>query len=120
MIYFTNDDRNAVFAISDESELSYIQKGVYRITIEDRDKILESLKPPITPDMVRYDRNNRLDRTQWLMQRHRDEIEFGCNPTLSHERYVELNKYRQELRDVPDQVGFPSGVVWPSVPTWLE
>ena len=27
--------------------------------------------------------------------------------------------YRQELRDIPDQAGFPDNVVWPKDPDWV-
>lgn len=52
---------------------------------------------------VRSERNTLLSETDWWMLKDQ-------NPTQ------EQLDYRQALRDVPSQVGFPSTVVWPVKP----
>lgn len=37
--------------------------------------------------------------TDWLVTRHRDQVELGINTTLSDDEYKELLMYRQNLRD---------------------
>lgn len=39
--------------------------------------------------------------------------------TLTVEQQTELQTYRQQLLDVPQQTGFPENVVWPTKPAWL-
>lgn len=39
--------------------------------------------------------------------------------SLSAERQIELQQYRQALLDVPQQSGFPVDINWPSKPLWL-
>lgn len=67
---------------------------------------------------VRAERDTRLNATQWLVERHADEQAGSLPTTLSPEEYAELLMYRQALRDIPTQTGFPwdagEGVPWPN------
>ena len=40
----------------------------------------------------------------------------GTTPDLSNEQYQRLLQYKQDLRDVPEQSGFPNNVTWPTWP----
>lgn len=39
--------------------------------------------------------------------------------TLSDQQKSDVVAYRQALLDVPQQQGFPTGIMWPSKPEWL-
>ncbi|MHA3117238.1 hypothetical protein E0H86_07080 [Acinetobacter sp. ANC 4635] len=65
---------------------------------------------------VRVKRDALLIDSQWLVQRHRDQIEVSEPTTLTTDQYKALLTYRQALRDVPTQIGFPDNIVWPSYP----
>jgi hypothetical protein len=52
---------------------------------------------------VRRSRNKLLQKSDWMALR---TLESGGDLT-------ELHNYRQQLRDIPTQEGFPSNVVWP-------
>lgn len=84
------------------------------------DEIYSETQPaPISPDLsveVRLKRDQLLSDTQWLIQRHRDQIEVSEPTTLTADQYKALLTYRQALRDVPTQSGFPNNIVWPSHP----
>ncbi|OQS34306.1 hypothetical protein B0T40_15805 [Chromobacterium haemolyticum] len=67
---------------------------------------------------ARAERDQRLAATEWLVQRHRDEIDLGCATTLSGVQFAELLTYRQALRDVPVQTGFPKHITWPDAPAF--
>jgi len=56
---------------------------------------------------VRADRNNRLAATDWRVVKH---LELNENIPAVWELY------RQALRDVPSQAGFPWNVSWPEAP----
>ena len=56
---------------------------------------------------VRADRNNRLAATDWRVVKH---LELNENIPAVWELY------RQALRDVPSQAGFPWDVTWPEAP----
>lgn len=60
----------------------------------------------ITQD-ARAERDRRLADTDWMVTK-----ALETNTTIP----TELVKYRQALRDVPSQIGFPHTVVWPDKP----
>lgn len=55
---------------------------------------------------VRAERNRLLTETDWLVIK---TLEAGNGPDFN------LAVYRQALRDVPTQPGFPQSVNWPSI-----
>lgn len=60
-------------------------------------------EPAPTADQVRAERDSKLAATDWMAL---------SDVTMS----PEWAAYRQALRDVPDQVGFPENVTWPVKP----
>ncbi|PRP71747.1 hypothetical protein BUE93_04900 [Chromobacterium amazonense] len=81
----------------------------------------EAARPPEPTEaeraaQARAERDQRLAATEWLVQRHRDEIDLGRETTLSGVQFAELMVYRQALRDVPLQADFPGQVDWPPAP----
>jgi hypothetical protein len=56
-------------------------------------------------DVVRADRNKRLADCDWTQL---------PDAPVDHETWA---TYRQELREVPDQEGFPWDITWPEAPT---
>lgn len=57
---------------------------------------------------VRAARNSLLDLCDWTQL---------PDAPLTAEQKQEWAEYRQALRDVPEQTGFPENVVWPSTPS---
>ena len=53
---------------------------------------------------VRQERNSLLSETDWMA---------GSDVTMSDE----WRTYRQALRDIPSQEGFPNTVTWPTKPS---
>ncbi|WP_250466107.1 MULTISPECIES: phage tail assembly chaperone [unclassified Caballeronia] len=65
---------------------------------------------------AREQRDERLAATQWLVDRHRDEQDAGVPTTLDASTFKALVVYRQALRAVTAQPGFPKHIVWPVSP----
>lgn len=59
---------------------------------------------PSKAEKVRNERNQLLSQTDWMA---------GSDVTMSDE----WRAYRQALRDVPAQSGFPNDVTWPTKPS---
>ena len=57
---------------------------------------------------VRLERNKLLSDTDHLIQ---------ADYPISDEKKQEIKVYRQALRDIPQQDGFPDNIVWPDKPT---
>ena len=77
----------------------------------------EPPKPEPTPeqlaDTARSERDRLIEAVRWRIERHNDELALGREPT---EPLEPLLQYVQDLRDVPQQAGFPESVEWPEIP----
>ncbi|NWA40899.1 phage tail protein [Pseudomonas reactans] len=82
-------------------------------------------EPPLPSDeeliaAERIWRDAHLSPTDGIVARHRDEIESGGPTTLTPVQYSELQAYRRELRNWPQQTEFPLANHRPTIPSWLE
>lgn len=59
---------------------------------------------PLKAEEVRNERNQLLSQTDWMA---------GSDVTMSDA----WRTYRQALRDVPSQEGFPNDITWPTKPS---
>lgn len=69
---------------------------------------------------ARARRNGQINQVGWLIARHRDEIDLARPTTLTAPTYLALLTYVQDLREVPEQAGFPTDISWPSLPAGIE
>lgn len=82
-------------------------------------------KPAPTTDelaaSLRTERGQRITACDWIVTRHRDELDKGINTTLGAESYEAWLDYRAALRDLPSLGGFPwdgggEDTPWPKEP----
>lgn len=115
MNYFKKSS-GEIFAFDDD-QLDLVTPEMVKMTDQE---VKAHINPqPTTEQLATQARNKRdqlLSDTQWLVQRHRDQIEVAEPTTLTSDQYKALLTYRQALRDVPTQSGFPGNIVWPSYP----
>lgn len=62
---------------------------------------------------VREERDCLIAAAEWRIRRYQDQIILGIEPT---ENVIPVLQYIQALRDVPQQEGFPTNIVWPEAP----
>ncbi|WP_258232683.1 phage tail assembly chaperone [Pseudomonas brassicacearum] len=83
----------------------------------------EFFPPPVQTseqaEVERVWRSFELVTTEWLVTRHRDELDLGLVPTLTAKQFPELLSYRQALRDWPQTSAFPSAEFRPIAPLWI-
>ena len=53
-----------------------------------------------TKTQIKTQRDFILSSTDWIVVRHRDEIENETSTSISTEEYKQVQKYRQDLRDI--------------------
>jgi len=132
MQYFRNTADGSLWAFEDTDDLRQDENGVWRLYMPDgspNPNIPDTLEPTddITPPgptdeqlaaSVRGTRTAYLAATDWLTLRHRDQVEQGVTSNLTAAQFTELLTYRQALRDVPQQPGFPHNDL-PQKPTFI-
>lgn len=84
--------------------------------IEDKGDYYEvvAVPAPTTEELAAQARSQRdalIGATDYLM---------ATDYPLTDEKRQELTVYRQALRDVPEQSGFPTEIVWPTKPEWVK
>jgi hypothetical protein len=88
--------------------VGYTADGAW-VQITELGKTIEGLNlqrtKPITAQAVRAERDGKLLMSDWT--------QLADVPQAVKDSYV---SYRQALRDVPSQSGFPQSVVWPELP----
>ena len=65
-------------------------------------------------DTARAERDRLIESVRWRIERHSDELALGIDPT---EPLEQMLQYVQALRDVPQQAGFPTDIIWPELPS---
>ena len=104
-------DLNKLFGVTEE----VIEEPVVEEVVE------EEIETPTydtsSPEaFIRSQRDDKLREADIIVMRHREEKEFGVKPTLSPPQYHLLLRYKQLLRKVPEQSGFPNNIDWPDAP----
>lgn len=67
---------------------------------------LEEVTAALALDL-RTARDANLRDTDWIVLRQQEEVMLGRTPTIPAEQWQSLLVYRQALRDLPEQPGFP-------------
>jgi hypothetical protein len=62
---------------------------------------------------AREKRGRLIAAVRWRVERCWDQQQLGVKPTESLEL---LLRYIQDLRDIPQQIGFPMDIIWPKEP----
>lgn len=115
MKYYKDPNTGEVFAYENEQERQ--EWGAPDLIEMSAAEIDEHLNPTPTPeqlaDQARAKRDYLINGFIWRINRHRDELDLGLEPT---EPLDPLLQHVQALRDVPAQAKFPKEIVWPIEP----
>lgn len=88
----------------------YTEDGIPRYKLEDghpverTDAEIEADRVPILEAQIREQRNKLLSESDWT--------QIPDNPLSQSER-ESWATYRKQLRDIPEQTGFPTNITWP-------
>ena len=69
--------------------------------------------------MIRARRDSLMDETDIMLLKYNEQVELGI--ITANETYrLDLLTYKQALRDIPEQAGFPDDVEYPALPKYDE
>lgn len=115
--------RTGLFVVfTDGSDLStvpgYLKK--YAVgTKHQMSRFIIAKKPEKTPEELKAEQAAQVRAQRDALIAETDYLMMSDYP-ISEEDKTELETYRQALRDVPEQEGFPSEVQWPVAPQCLK
>ncbi|WP_230392763.1 phage tail assembly chaperone [Pseudomonas guariconensis] len=84
--------------------------------------VFKPAKPDSGEDLAEAERtwrDSEIDANEWLIFRHRAELDLHRETTLTAEQYTELLEYLQALRDWPATEAFPDSTQRPPAPPWI-
>lgn len=113
MKYF-KDKKNEVYVYETEYERKkYGSPDLVPLT---ESEIEAHLNPQPTTeqlaDTARAERDRLIESVRWRIERHNDEVALNIEPA---EPLEPLLQYTQALRDIPQQAGFPTDIIWPDI-----
>lgn len=88
----------------------------YKANLKDGYWTVEKLPDP-TPEEIRKQKEQEVRSKRDYLIAQTDFLVSGDYP-ISDADLVKVKAYRQALRDIPSQEGFPDNVVWPETPTY--
>ena len=87
--------------------------------IEKNGTVLQADETPLTPEMVEAFNSVETDILAESIRSKRNQLIADTDHMLlpdypiTSEQLIAVKAYRQELRDIPEQSGFPTNVIWP-------
>lgn len=88
------------------------------VAVQYEEPVYEQL-PDITANNIRYQRNRLLDEADIMLLKYKEQVELGII-TANDTYRLDLLQYKQALRSIPEQAGFPDDVEYPALPKYDE
>ena len=98
-----SDDNDGIISVSVKNAYNNGELDIAEFPENEEDPAYSQKK-----NAVIQRRNNLLNDSDYLMM---------TDYPISDEKKQEIKVYRQALRDIPQQDGFPDNIVWPDKPT---
>lgn len=87
------------------------KKKVTKTIVKQAEKLVDDVRC----NVLRAERDALIAESDWVIQRHSEELLMGVEPTLNPSEIEAILIYRQDLRDLPQQPNFPD-VEFPEFP----
>ena len=84
-----------------------IRKAIKNGDLAVADYVEPTVDVEVLATKIRIQRNNLLKQTDYLMM---------SDYPIESDRLAKIKIYRQALRDIPEQSGFPRSITWPDKP----
>lgn len=118
---FIVDYNGMPYHIIPEMESEYTAVSEY--VKQNPDKCTDYIEPVIEPtleekaEIERYKRNQLLNEVDTLLLKYTEQVELGVI-NINEKYRLDLLKYKQALRDIPEQADFPDDVEYPALPKY--
>ena len=116
-VYNTTDKSEKEIANNDDVPEGYTETKPQEHDIWDGTQWVEdtAAKQAAQWERIRSQRDQKLSDTQWIMDRHSEQVAHGIAPSLTDKQVKAFADYRQALRDITEAKS-ADDVVWPENP----
>lgn len=120
---FIVDYNGMPYHIIPEMESEYTAVSEY--VKQNPDKCTDYIEPVIEPtleekaEIERYKRNQLLNEVDTLLLKYTEQVELGII-NINEKYRLDLLKYKQALRDIPEQADFPENIEYPELPNYKD
>ena len=83
------------------------------VTVPTEEERWASLSAEEKAQEIRDRRDSLIEQVMWRVERYQTQQALGVDTTDTEEQYRSVLQYIEELRNVPEQTGFPDSVDWP-------
>lgn len=122
---FVVDYNGLPYHISQSAEMLEKYNWLSEYVKTNPEKCTDYVEPVYVPtqkekeDMVRMKRDSLIDEADIMLLKYVEQVELGI--ISANETYrLDLLEYKQALRDIPEQAGFPDNVEYPTLPKYED
>lgn len=112
---YYKDQKNEIYFLDSEEFENLLPSDCLKITDEEADELRKPTVEQVAA-AIRAERDGKIAESNWLVERHHEQLSAGIATSITDEAYHALLAYRQDLRDVPEQSTFPQSIIWPEFP----
>lgn len=90
-----------------------------KLTQKSQDEIFNEMTPEEKENFIRSKRDNLINEADILLIKYQEQVELGIKKQDDSYRLA-LLQYKEDLRNVPEQAGFPENVEYPALPKYED
>lgn len=119
VLFFDNIQEEDNSNIEKESNKKLYSYDIYSLEITYRDKLAETIEANID-EWINEVKEKDYNEMAAYIRKERDSLLYATDKyiiedyPISEEDKEKIIEYRQKLRDIPEQEGFPYNVAWPT------
>ena len=88
-----------------------------KLTQKSQDEIFNEMTLEQKGNFIRSKRDNLINEADILLIKYQEQVELGIKKQDDTYRLA-LLQYKEDLRNVPEQAGFPENVIWSEMPIY--
>ncbi len=88
-----------------------------KLTQKSQDEIFNEMTLEQKENFIRSKRDNLINEADILLLKYQEQVELGVI-NVDDDYRLALLQYKEDLRNVPEQAGFPENVIWSEMPIY--
>ena len=116
-IEITTDERTALLQAESSGKVLHIEFDKRGVTVPC--EVQEKPEHEKYADLI-DDRNKALSKTDWIINRHRDQKDLNKETTITEDEFLKVLQWQDDLRNLPQRYKTSDEWVWPTTPASIK